>query len=708
MRSSIKETEREIRSSLSFVHYPLERRGFRQRFEFSQFNSEPFRPIVEEMLLALHDQSARLATQTLMTQTAQLEKFFSFISDENNLWAKHHTPRIILNISAQTLIDFQHWLLDSSNNVALSQLEQRNVALRDYLASNPIPLSKRAKEPKANMAALDAIIGAPQSYINRHPSLVDIVTEAAARQDVAMPIIRSRTRAPSIRSTKLSRLKDKISVKYARSIYQTIAKILRFMNKHKPSLFDQAFFVPKFIEYTDSSVASASLTDVEFENLKKACLKSIREVKQRIAVEGAALVRRGRAERLPGESSAAWGSDLSNLVAYLKMNSPGRAIGHTKERRNKHGHYVEALRSRKLTSLDVDHYLHPSVLDLIPFLLRMGSSEFSPMNLSTFLSLHVEVDAPNRHCLRASPTSGFKRIFFGKPRAQIDQDYIDVPDRSILDIPSLIETLIEITASLRQICPSEFQNSLFLYISRNRGVRALNLNAATENVRIYVATENILGEDGQLISGLHYRRLRPTVIGSVALDNGIEEAQKRASHANPMQTLAYVNNVGNIKRIQPLIASDQSKAISSIRTGFTDKPNKEDIDALCSEMDIPRGAAVEILIGQRDKLYNGCADDENGCGPEIAGRICMKFEFCLVCPNSVILQRHLPRLLSFKRFWLSMADEMSEEIWNETHALNCAIVDQHLTKFDPEVVENANRLSLSLPFSPGFRRFKQS
>jgi hypothetical protein len=55
-----------------------------------------------------------------------------------------------------------------------------------------------------------------------------------------------------------------------------------------------------------------------------------------------------------------------------------------------------------------------------------------------------------------------------------------------------------------------------------------------------------------------------------------------------------------------------------------------------------------------------------------------------------------------------MADEMDAAAWQETHALNCAIVEQHLTKFDPATVERLTAEISSGPLVIGYRRYKQS
>src|SRR3546814_4849549 len=99
----------------------------------------------------------------------------------------------------------------------------------------------------------------------------------------------------------------------------------------------------------------------------------------------------------------------------------------------------------------------------------MGLHEHAPINLEGLMTLHIEPEDPTKHCVRASPTPRHKRIYFGKPRAGMDQDYVDVPARSELDLPGLIETLVKLTDTVRPHAKSADRYSPWLYLSENRG-----------------------------------------------------------------------------------------------------------------------------------------------------------------------------------------------------------------------------------------------
>lgn len=708
LQRSIEAERFAIRSTLKFTHNPLEGKGESADSGFETFRDAPFRAIVEEMLLIYWEISTQLTSGTVRGDINRLSKFFDFFSDTESSWSRAHQPKVLADITGQTLMDFQHWLCSRPNNVCKSLLEEREATLARHLESEALPFSCRSNSYIVNMSALDAAIGAPQGYINRHSNLVALVARVAAQQCVKLQTVKCRTAAPSILNTPFNMRGSGLRLSYIANVYYTLSKVFRALQIRRRDLLNSSFFFPALMETVPpGGVRSAALSAAEFEVLNAACLRSIKNVKRRLLIDGPSRAASGHADPAPGETWPDWGRDTSNLIAYLVARAPGEAIGDG-HRSTGHGHYIEALRRSNLTALDVAYNLYPSILDLCPFLIRISCSESAPLNISSIVTLNVDLDNKRQHCVRPSPSPGFKRIFFSKPRANIVQTYVDVPDRSSLDIPGLIVSLIEITRPLRDVAPPHIRNNLFLYISRNRGIRALTPTAAVENLRIFVAAENIRGSDGQLLRGLHYRRLRPTVVSSVALDHGIDTAQNRASHANPARTLAYVNNPANDQRINLSVTAAQSKAIASVKVGFSQRPSRRDIEDLSRELKISFGAAAEILAGKRDKLFNGCVDDENGLGPEAAGNQCTHYESCLVCVNSVILERHLARLIAYQQHWLSMWDEMTEDAWYDTYGLNCAIVDFHLTKFDPQVVERARIQALSLPFVVGYRRFKQS
>ncbi|MFC7693809.1 hypothetical protein ACFQY5_34020 [Paeniroseomonas aquatica] len=299
----------------------------------------------------------------------------------------------------------------------------------------------------------------------------------------------------------------------------------------------------------------------------------------------------------------------------------------------------------------------------MPFLLRLTFNEHAPLNISTALSLHVDLANVSAHCLRPSPTPGHCRVYFSKPRAGIDEEFVDVPDRGAFDVPGVIRTVIDLTKRLRPSASEQDAHTLWLYARQKNGAAcALTSSIAYVALREFQNRPENYTPDGKPIPDLHFRRFRPTILANVAISNGVDEAQRRASHADFRRTIDYASSPGNEIRVRDTIKGAQSKAISSIRSGFQNRPKPEEVEKLASELGVTLGHAAEVLLGQRDKLFNSCLDDKNGKGPERKGAACRRYESCLVCVNGIILERHLPRLLDFYFQWLRLADVLDEVI----------------------------------------------
>jgi hypothetical protein len=697
---------------LMFKFRPLAGKGKAAEYGLPEWSDRAFRPIVEDLLVAYSERSAKLDQKTIEGDIVRLRHFLCFLDTLHSQEDARNAPTTSKDISFETVCDFERWLGGQPSKMG-RRLEEKRAALEVILASKPLPLNQNNKKKRrVNLTVLCQMLGTSANYITRNEELWVMVAAAADRAGVLMPERTTPFAAPAGRRKRDSGPTTRLNTKTIEEIYYTLSKTLRYIEKHHRHLLAENFVLAALSGARDRSVSkvkSAALTPKELQNLETACLAAMRRTKARLLEEGPARAARGRVSALPGEGDTAWGQSLDNLVAYLAAYAPCQALGQQPSA-SKHRLFINGLRAQReyRTGLSVARWLSPDRWDHFAFLIRMGCCEHAPLNLGSLLGLHVDETNPHEHCVRPSPTPNHKRIFFGKPRAGVDQTYVDVPARSALDLPGLIESVVELTRKLRAHAPQGLRNALWLYLSGKHGIRTLTEGKVVADLRKFITHEKILGDDGKPLQGFHFRRLRPTILGTTALDHGIDAAQERASHANPAQTLGYVNNPAADQRVHRTIEAAQSKAVTSVTTGFAQRPSEQDVSQLAAELGIQPGAAAEILLGQRDKLYSSCIDDRNGLGPEIAGRRCGRFQACLVCVNSVILERHLPRLITYHLHWLRMADEMDAAAWQETHALNCAIVEQHLTKFDPTTVERLTAEISSGPLVIGYRRYKQS
>jgi hypothetical protein len=591
-----------------FKFRPLAGKGKAEEYGLPEWSDRAFRPIVEDLLVAYSEQSAKLDQKTVEGDIVRLRHFLSFLDILHSLEDARNAPTTLKDISFQTVRDFERWLGDQPSKTG-RQLEDKRAALEVILASEPLPLNKNdKKKPRVNLTGLCQMLGMSGNYIIYNEELWVIVAAAADRAGVLMPKRSIPFAAPVGRHKQSSGPTTRLKTKTIEEIYYTLSKTLRYIEKHHHHLLAENFVLPALSEARERSVSkvkSAALTPKELQNLETACLAAIRRTKARLLEEGPARAARGRVTPLPGESDTAWGQNLDNLVAYLAAYAPCQALGRHQSP-SEHRLFVNGLRAQRehTTGLSVARWLSPDKWDQFAFLIRMACCEHAPLNLGSLLGLHVDETNAHEHCVRPSPTPNHKRIFFGKPRAGIDQTYIDVPARSALDLPGLIESVVELTRNLRAQAPRELKNVLWLYLSARRGIRTITGDKVVADLRKFITHESILGDDGKPMQGFHFQRLRPTILGTTALDHGIDTAQERASHANPTQTLAYVNNPAADQRVHRTIEAAQSKAVTSVTTGFAQRPSEQDINQLAAELSIEPGAAAEILLGQRDKLYS--------------------------------------------------------------------------------------------------------
>ncbi|MCD2324201.1 hypothetical protein LQ953_09275 [Sphingomonas sp. IC-56] len=644
------------------------------------------------MLVALWETSARLKSSSVSKNLESARWFLRYLLDDISAVAAAHAPAKTQDITFQTVRDFERWMRARERKI-ISVLDERAQQLEERLRSPLIA----GKEGKVSLAALGAEMDWPTGYIHQHKQLVNMVSVAAAEMGSS---IRLPGDQPAVQRVAK---KGPIGSKRVEVTYYAVAKLLRRM-QDGGCVFSPGFVVPELTALQpDGPVKTPALDGRERKLLRKACFTAVRSVRTRLLVDGPAKAQSGVSQ--PGQDLRAWAAETNNLLAYLSTQWPGQ-VPHRSNR------LWDAIYNA-LPTHGGDHHPHalalqlcPGGLDLVPFIVLIGMNRHAPLNLSSVLDLSWCPETPDQHCLQWSPTPKHARIMFDKPRAASDRELIDVPDRGDLDIPGLLRMVAAITAPLRERLPKADRNALWLYLGLKGEIHRIDGPTLGRYFRQFLDRHELAATDAR--NGIFYRRLRPTAISEVAMASGIGVAQNAASHSQPAQTIAYALNPTSHVRLAAEVASAQSKALTSLLDGYGGRPDEQEIARVAAELNLPTGAALEIVLGKRDKLFNACVDDRNGAGPEPAGRRCGRFEACLVCSNSIIVERHLPRLIAYQEHWISMTEMMSADAWNDAHALNCAIVDEHLTKFPAKVV-SAARATVAASSTPiPYRRFMQS
>lgn len=593
------------------------------------------------------------------------------------------------------LRDYEFWLRARPAQKR-SLLDERLEKLRKRL-KHPLPDGRGVV---VSISKLSIEMGWLRNCIHNQPALLELAREAAKRHGQTVRASRS-----SVVPHK-KHLDRTLSQKFIEEAYYAITRLLRHLVKTRRGLFAPDFLVPAITRVEpDGPVKTPGLDPQERMQIRSKCIVGIRATKRRVLIDGPAAAARGD-PCFPAGNIREWAEDDDNVTAYIARHPPGGII--SPKRYPAHRALYQALADlgKPKHPYDLGLRLAPGVFDLVPFLLMMGMNEHAPLNLSSLLNLHWDPKNERRHCLQPSPTPGHARIAFRKDRAHMDQVFVDVPHRSDFDLPSLIQTVAETNSRLRARVESPNRESLWLYLGVKGQVLNLRSELANVVIRRFMVVNKITSSDPEL--GIFFRRLRPMAVADVAMSSGLDKAQRIVSHANPAQTAAYALNPTSTPRLAAAVASAQSKAIASLKSSFAERPARSDVLKLAAELKVQEGAALEVLLGKRDKLFAACIDDMNGAGPAPVGQRCGRYEACLVCPNSVIVERHLPRLVAYQAHWLSMANVMAADAWESEHALNCAIVDDHLTKFDPAVVAAAKKNAEMASPAIAFRRFKQS
>jgi hypothetical protein len=92
--------------------------------------------------------------------------------------------------------------------------------------------------------------------------------------------------------------------------------------------------------------------------------------------------------------------------------------------------------------------------------------------------------------------------------------------------------------------------------------------------------------------------------------------------------------------------------------------------------------------GDLDTLLSSCLDIEHS--PHNDGHCRASFELCLRCPNALVLERHLPALLTYMDWLQHRLDTISVDDWCARHGVTWLIISRLiLPKFTPAQIQRA-------------------
>jgi hypothetical protein len=107
---------------------------------------------------------------------------------------------------------------------------------------------------------------------------------------------------------------------------------------------------------------------------------------------------------------------------------------------------------------------------------------------------------------------------------------------------------------------------------------------------------------------------------------------------------------------------------------------RRDPDTLGRAIGAPTGAVARALTGDLDTSLASCLDFDHH--PETGKRCTASFLRCLLCPNALVLERHLPALHALRAELQLALDTSEAENWCSRYGVLWLILTQHvLPKF---------------------------
>src|SRR3546814_16706858 len=102
----------QIRCDLRFVFTPLAAKGVRRDFTLDNYGDRPYRPIVEQLLIALWETSAALDSDTVQTKVFQLRRFFAYMDERSSPLAQRVSPVSPSGLSFELIRGYEHWMFE--------------------------------------------------------------------------------------------------------------------------------------------------------------------------------------------------------------------------------------------------------------------------------------------------------------------------------------------------------------------------------------------------------------------------------------------------------------------------------------------------------------------------------------------------------------------------------------------------------------------
>jgi hypothetical protein len=320
-----------------------------------------------------------------------------------------------------------------------------------------------------------------------------------------------------------------------------------------------------------------------------------------------------------------------------------------------------------------------SAQQLIPFMVMIAArTGINPWSLYGL----------GRDCL--SPHEFDEGLFYctwDKPRARKQQRQLHRADRrSQMGVVELIQFLRQYTEPLAAAARPPESTKLFLYFSRNSGLKCRLISPGT------TSRENFIVHFPEFIKhhGLPQFTLvniRPTAATQIYLETGgnLRKVQQFLQHAHLRTTVRYLLNTIT----EPFNARAIQKAQERMIERVTVIPENRAVGV--ERLKLPKAQARKIAAGRFDTGCGACRNPYDSPQPgEEKGRACTSFHACFSCPNGLWFLQDLPQVIATRDRLVSLQTEMRSADWQTVYGETVQIIEQHIiAAFRPEQVKAA-------------------
>jgi integrase len=346
--------------------------------------------------------------------------------------------------------------------------------------------------------------------------------------------------------------------------------------------------------------------------------------------------------------------DWENVVWYFENCMNCKAVAHTQvwfEHREffsgsrKHGHLAKIYKKLGV-SVQIDIHL------IAPLAIKLCWE--TGLNTETLLGLR-------RDCFQEDhPLTGLPYLRYYKARSTGEKDLhlsvLDDPKQTALTleykqstvIRRTIELITKLTEPLVERAAPEDKPYLFLYEPRTPGLRdtIVRLNVQSFHQWARGCQRQIQKQnEAALPEVFTLGRFRPTKIIELARQGkDLLDIQVVSGHSTASTTLRYLAS----HQIAPVAQKEVAAALQKIHENKQEFKKHPKPYAMAASSGKPGDVIYKAILCDCKDVFNPPANIKKVMSHK-EGQSCSFFNMCLTCPNALVLKRHLPRLVAYKR-----------------------------------------------------------